>query len=185
LCESHGIEVITLKRTNNGATQPIIARESEETLTKICQAGREAKDQKTYKYREATYEASLQSYLDALKSEGQPLPRRAGQPNKAVIAKACGFHRDVLYSYETVVAMLEEFDTNELNLLNRNALDPVSLLTDYLNNLKQSGSPLPKSRNSRPNKQIIAKACGFHRKVLYTNPSAIAALEAYLSSEKY
>lgn len=184
MCNQLQIPVVVFSRSNNSGNQPIIARESEEFLIKTWKAEREAKAQKSLKSRQNTHEESLLQYLDSLQNEGKPLPRRAGLPNKVAIAKACGFNRELLYSSEALIALVDEHSRNELNLLNRKSLDPLSLLKDYLENLEKTGTPLPRAKNLQASKQAIANACGFHRNVLYNHAEAIAVLDKYASAEK-
>lgn len=114
-CRQHGIPVIALARSNGLGEQPVLLRSSEAPLLEICQAERLLKGntEARYENKQSAYESALRKYFDMLLKKGERLPRRAGQPNKAAIAKACEFSRDVLYSYPTLVALLEEFDRAE------------------------------------------------------------------------
>ena len=56
---------------------------------------------------------ALRLHLEDLEDRGEPLPRRAGQPNRSAIAAACGMHRQVLYQNPDCRRMLEEFDVED------------------------------------------------------------------------
>ncbi len=66
---------------------------------------------------------ALRLYLEGLEDRREPLPRRAGQPNRSAVAAACGMHRQVLYQNPDCRRMLEEFDAEDrarhLSLLER------------------------------------------------------------------
>ncbi len=66
---------------------------------------------------------ALRRYLEGIEERGEPLPRRAGQPNRSVVAAACGMHRQVLYQNPDCRRMLEEYDAQDaarhLSLLER------------------------------------------------------------------
>lgn len=117
--------------------------------------------------------AALRNYLEALKNRQESLPIRAGKPNKKAIARACGFNRDVLYDNADAIALLDRFIAHESM-----PCTPITALQSYLQRLKQSGERLP-LRAGQPNKKSIAKACGFHRNLLYVNPEAISLLNTY------
>lgn len=113
LCRRHDIPVIAIPRAGASAVQPIIARESEKLVRGLWQSEQDAKVQKSVAHRRSAQVGALRAYIEDLKSKNEPLPRRAGKPNKAIIAKACGFPRDVLYDNAQAIKLLETYANNE------------------------------------------------------------------------
>lgn len=111
-CHRHGITVIQVPRSNVGSNQPILPRASEAQLLNIWRTESLAHKSPPCD-RQLTYAEALKTYLESLQREGKPLPRRAGFPNKAAIAKACKFGRDVLYDYPVVIQLLDDFGRAE------------------------------------------------------------------------
>ena len=56
---------------------------------------------------------ALRRHFESIEARGEPLQRRAGQPNRSAIAAACGMHRQVLYQNPDCRRMLEEFDAED------------------------------------------------------------------------
>lgn len=56
---------------------------------------------------------TLRRYLEGLEERGEPLPRRAGEPNRTAIAKACGFDRQVLYQNPAAKALLDAYESED------------------------------------------------------------------------
>jgi len=65
----------------------------------------------------------MRKYLRELWAHEGSLPRDAGEPNKMLIARNCGFSHDVLYAYPSVTALLEEFDRFERRRLPQSQLE--------------------------------------------------------------
>lgn len=59
----------------------------------------------------ARYESALIEYLDDLSQSGQSIPLRGGKPNRAVIARRCGFGRNAFYGHSPVRAILNGYVT--------------------------------------------------------------------------
>lgn len=57
---------------------------------------------------------ALQSYLEGLQQRGEHLPLRFGQPNKAAIAKAGGFDRNLFYTNAEAASLLSSIASNQL-----------------------------------------------------------------------
>lgn len=182
-CQKYGIAVILLHRSNGESDQPILSRSSEMKLRRIWHAAsaerERRKNERKSKDNQSVFENALRTYLEKIRLRGKYLPRHAGSPNKAVIARACGFHRDVLYDYPTVINLLDEFDRDERERLGGDCPDAVGALKAFLKTLRDRGEPLPRCKNLQPNKLAIARACGFYRNVLYTNAKAMALLNSF------
>lgn len=121
--------------------------------------------------------AALKIYLDGLKSRQEPLPIRAGKPNKKAIARECGFSRNVLYDNEEAIVLLDNF-TAQVAI----PCTPIDALQSYLEGLQQRGEHLP-LRSGQPNKVAIAKAGGFDRNLFYTNAEAASLLNTIASNQ--
>lgn len=126
-CRQNGIPVVTLSRSRGLGDQPILLKSLEGRLVELWQkelasrANRKLDNKK--RDCQSAYEATLRKFLENLGETGKQLPRRAGEPNKAVIARACGFSRDVLYSYPTVFGLLDDFDKKERQQVGIDILD--------------------------------------------------------------
>lgn len=92
---------------------PLLRLSAKEGLLAAWEEAHREEDREPAAKPAELYEAAIRAYLVELEAERKMLPRRAGTPNKAVIARACGFHRDVLYSYPNVIALLEAHDQAE------------------------------------------------------------------------
>ena len=117
ICQEKGVKVQEVPRQNcNSPSRLILLAERDLLLEGWIAAQPRRSDAATSRSREA-YELALRNYLRQLTEQGSLLPRRAGSPNKALIARACGFHRDVLYDHQNVVAVLDAHDQLERRLL--------------------------------------------------------------------
>ena len=123
----------------------------------------------------AEHMASLRSYLAAIRDRGESLPMRGGKPNRAAIARACGFSRDTFYDHPNFLAILDRSAV-------RVAVDALDFhrraLASYLEALRAKCLEVP-MRGGRPRLAAIARACGFARNVFYNHPEMLAALEAF------
>jgi hypothetical protein len=180
-CRENGIRVTLLRRAGRSADQPLLHRSSVLSLTQQWESELAGEDHNRKAYRERNYESAMRKYLQELEAQGRRLPRHAGEPNKIEIGKACGFHRNILYSHPSVIALLESFDKAERQRLGKYVLDPLAALEQYLSRMRASGTPLPRGRGNEPSRQAIAKECGFDRKLFYTEPAAAALLRAHMS----
>jgi hypothetical protein len=187
-CQQCRIPVILLARSNGQSGQPILVRTFEPELRRIWRAHSEQRDKRKMKRaskdRQSQYENTLRTYLEGIRKLGKQLVRRAGSPNKVMIARECGFPRDVLYDYPTVIKLLDDFDGDERKRPGGECLNAVGALKAYLTKLRERGEPLPRYKGSQPNKLVIARACGFHRHVLYTNAEAMTLLKNAFDSDR-
>jgi hypothetical protein len=173
LCKSLSINVMLITRTT-AKHSAFIARDRMEALVSALNDSRPEKRQTSIEL--------LTQYLVYLRQTGQPLPRKGAVPNRAAIAYACGFDRNVLYDNKPVIQALQEFDEEDaLRHALRPRIAPFEELRRYLENLRQSDAPLP-CRKGKPNKVAIARAVGFKRDVLYTDPRFDRLIESYLNS---
>lgn len=108
LCDDHGVALIEVSRGVGAPTQPLLKKCDEPALLLAWEKARQESESRTFEQKERTHLEALAGYLNLLKETRQQLPMREGQPNKAAIAKACGFNRAVLYSSERAIKMLRE-----------------------------------------------------------------------------
>lgn len=113
-CRKNGFDTLSVMRSNGGPAMPLLRLSAKEGLLAAWEEAHREEDREPAAKPAELYEAAIRAYLVELEAERKMLPRRAGTPNKAVIARACGFHRDVLYSYPNVIALLTEHDQREL-----------------------------------------------------------------------
>ena len=111
-CDSTGVPVSEIPCENGSAPSRVIPKNLLEMLLNSWKSACASRRTVTPPPREA-HEAAMSRYLNELKARSEQLPRRAGAPNKAVIARACGFHRDVLYDQQNVIDLLEAQDRHE------------------------------------------------------------------------
>jgi hypothetical protein len=109
-CRQKKLPVIAVSRVAHSSPQPILRRADERRLIDDWQSPRRARER--IRLDLGGDENRLRVYLDDLSGKGQPLPRRAGKPNLAVIARACGFDRNVFYRHAAMMRVLEEFAAN-------------------------------------------------------------------------
>jgi len=79
-----------------GLDRSALATDTDAGILLMCFARDDAERFAVSQYRSP--EEALQAYIQELKTGGGHLPCRGGRPNKAAIAKACGFKRDLLSS---------------------------------------------------------------------------------------
>lgn len=173
MCQKHGYAVLELRRPNKGGSQPILPLSLEQAVICTWEKEQLAALMKSRGSRHQAQVESLRAYLERLGDRGERLPQHDGFPNKAAIARACGFNRDVLYDDPEAIAMLGAFAAHE------SSRTPAAAVQSYLRELEQRGEKLP-LRDGKPNKTAIAKACGFHRNVLYSNAQAIDLLNSFV-----
>lgn len=112
-CRENGFSAIELSRGDGAPAQPVLLREEAAAAMFLWEQRQKELSAKTYVARRASQEDKLRSYLDLLDSRGEKLPRRAGQPNKAVIARACGFGRQVFEQAGALSTLLTDFSQRE------------------------------------------------------------------------
>lgn len=105
-CDDHGVALLEVSRGPGAPAQPLLNKCDEPALVLAWETAQRKSESNSFEQRELAHLSALSEYLRQLKEKGELLPRRAGQPNKAVIAKACGFNRAVLYSSERAIEML-------------------------------------------------------------------------------
>jgi hypothetical protein len=130
--------------------------------------------------------SSLHRYIQNLAQNNEPLPRRFGRPNKRAIALACGVTRDFFYTNSDAMRILEKFALQEQELLAAQGYivkPPLARLGDYLEQLRKSGTPLPR-RAGRVNKLAVARNCGINRSVLHDDAKAAKMLATYEKHDK-
>jgi hypothetical protein len=186
LCVAAAIPVLAIPRVHGGAV-PFIQRMNRDTL--IAQSN---KSPARIQSRQVSEESGTQElrtvhmlrrYLASLVDREAPLPRLAGALNRAAIAKACGFDRNVLYLNKHVIEILNAFDAEDRQRHNVKARQkPELAVQKYLEQLRESKMPLPKTAG-KPNKSVIARACGFRREVFYENGELLALLDTFTENE--
>jgi len=178
--ERHGMPVIRLKRGGvSDAEQPIMRRESKAKVEALWAENQAQKDasRRPRVHPESERLAALAAYLVSMKVTGQALPRRAGNLDKSKIARACGFERNEFYVRPKLARLLDDAVLDEQKRVGVASLKPIELLRSYLEERAESGSALPRSWG-RPNRQLIASACGFDRGEFYNTPELVAMLDA-------
>lgn len=160
------------------ADQPFVSREYDNLITGILE---NLKSISTAAEIHPSSVTLIRRYLDGLRSREKLLPRRDGKPNKAEIAKACGFNRKILYLNSEVLGLLDDFDREEKHQDGAKVkADGMTALRNYLNELDKYNLQLPRS-GGKPNKSLIAKTCGVDRNLFYTRPEAISLLNSFNS----
>lgn len=107
-CDDHSWELVEVSRGPGAPPQPLMKKSDEPALLVAWEKARNEAEVYSFEQRECAHLEALVSYLGLLKERREPLPMRAGQPNKAVIARACGFNRAVLYSSASAIKLLSE-----------------------------------------------------------------------------
>jgi hypothetical protein len=182
ICREKELPVVVVSRAHGRPDQPVLLRSAYPQLTEYLQANVRPR-LRSKSQRNADEKCMLRDYLDNVRENDKTLPRRDGKPNKVVIARACGFTRDVLYSNSSAIALLEEFDMQERHQAGSDKAGPLGMLVKYLNTLRDSGGKLPRKRNHRPNILAIANAGNFSRRLFYRDTEAMSHLNAYASAE--
>lgn len=107
-CMNQNIPLELFHRGYGKVDQPFVRREYLDLLNEIITGSK-----RVSRLSSATL---ICRYLDGLRKDGALLPRRAGIPNKAAIAKICGFDRNILYKNEEVMTLLDAFDMEDRQL---------------------------------------------------------------------
>jgi hypothetical protein len=178
--EGRGLQLLTLKRAGHRAKQAVLLRKLEPEVTRLWQ-----EDEKKIADRRSAHicpepqrVAALEAYIKQMRKDGKPLPRRAGQLDKSIIAQACGFSRNEFYVRQGLARLLDEARLEEEKHSQHGSLDPVDVLRAYLNERRKSGSGIPRKANGKLNKRVIALDCGFSRSLFYKDREAVRMIEA-------
>ena len=178
LCRDSGIAVLSMAR-KNGKGVPFILRTDEPKLLEHVGTHPTGKMQQELRARENPgVVQKLRAYLQNLKCSGTELPRRAGRPQLAAIAMACGFDRGVLYKNKEAVALLARWNEVEQRQHSHPVKAGIMDLRSYIEELETSGT-LPRLRGGRINRCQLVRQCGVHRNAIY-NDKAIVELLARL-----
>lgn len=134
LCTNQNIPLEMFNRGYGKAGQPFVKREHRDRLSDALTRSKVAA---TKPQASLNFAVLLVRYLEWLRDSGKPLPRRAGKPNKAAIARGCGFDRDALYSNTEVVALLDAFEIEDRQRNGTNIKNSdLQKLRQYLEELK-------------------------------------------------
>jgi hypothetical protein len=104
---------------------------------------------------------------------------RAGRPHKVKIAQACDMSRGRIYENPEIAKLIHDFDKRKKAKVT--ATQPIELLRRYLDKLKANGESLP-LWGRRPNKLMIANACGFGRQEFHRDPKLRQALSEHFQA---
>ncbi|QSI75361.1 TniQ family protein [Niveibacterium microcysteis] len=177
LCSKAGIPMLLTPRPT-GSEVPFIQRSSLELLLVTATLYPNRKQaQLVASHTRHSVVAILKSYLSELTNRKEPLPVRAGRPNKVAIARTCGFSRNVLYDNNEALELLDNFVAQASM-----PSTPLVALQRYLEELQTRREQLP-LRAGKPNKLAIARACGFNRNVLYVNAEVVSLLNTFSSQQ--
>jgi len=111
LCKSKQIEIVSLKRNSKKSDrghQPIILRAAREELVLARKNELKRARKKQRKDLPSKYENAVRRYFKKLERTSASIPMRNGKLNKVAIAKACGFSRHVLYTYPSVIKLMND-----------------------------------------------------------------------------
>lgn len=171
LSEQSGLTLLRITAGQGGCTA-FVLREQAHRLRELRPALRG-------RLRPSPGEA-LRRYLEDLACSGVRLPRKGSVPNKAKIARACGFDRGLFSTNAEIGDLLRRANHEDgLRFQLTIAESPALRVERYLQRLTASGLPLPR-RGGKLNKLKIAQACGVNRNVLYANPELLRLLDAHV-----
>ena len=174
-CRDDGIEVLNIPR-QNGKAVSFIFRTDEPKLLEHVRTHPTLKMQQELRAQENPgVVPKLRAYLQNLRSSGAELPRRAGRPNLAAIAMACGFDRGVLYKNKEAVALLARWNEVEQRQHSQPVRAGLMDLRSYIEELETSGT-LPRLRGGRINRCRLARECGVHRNAIYNDKTIVELL---------
>jgi hypothetical protein len=91
----------------------------------------------------------------------------------------------VLYEYPSVLELVTEFDEEERQRDANAGPCPLKRLENYLEELRNRGSAIPRSRSGKLNKARIAAECGIDRYLFYEDARALETVERYAVSESF
>jgi hypothetical protein len=178
--EGRGLQTLCLKRTSGRAEQAILLRKLQPEVSRLwLEEKKRLTDARPRQVcPEAERMSALMAYIDRMKKDGMPLPRRAGHLDKSAIAQACGFSRNEFYVRPELARLLEAACLEEKKRARYGSLDSVDVLRAYLLERRESGLDIPRKANGRPNKLVIAQDCGVPRNVFYKDEKAARMIEA-------
>ncbi len=113
LCVQRDIPLLLIPRAT-GINVPFIERRYQELLL-VAEAEQPSRSQIQASKARTEHPAvvALRNYLTGIQERGDRLSRYGGQPNKAAIAHACGFSRDMFYDNAEVIALLAAYTIQE------------------------------------------------------------------------
>jgi len=120
--------LITSRGTNNGSS--------------LCGRGRRDRARQNVWMPCPRARSVCVNILISCSREGQRLPRRAGRPKIAEIARACAMNRNALYVNPPVAKILKEFDERER--AGSPCEDVMGVLRTYLKQLQETNCQLPR-----------------------------------------
>lgn len=175
LCTESGIAVLSIAR-KNGKGVPFIFRTDEPKLLEYVGTHPTGKMQQELRARENPgVVPKLRAYLHSLDCSGAELPRRAGRPKIAAIAKACGFDRNVLYNNKEAIALLGEWNQLDQQRHRQPVRAGFMDLRRYIEELKVNET-LPRLRSGRINRCQLVRQCGVHRNAIYKDKTIVELL---------
>jgi hypothetical protein len=175
LCRDSGIAVLSIAR-KNGKGVPFIFRADASKLLEYAGTHPTGKMQQELRARENPgVVRKLRAYLQSLECSGTELPRRAGRPKIAAIAKACGFDRNVLYDNKEAITLLGRWNEVDQQLHSQPVRVGLMDLRRYIEELKMNGT-LPRLRSGRINRCRLARQCGVHRNAIYKDKTIVELL---------
>ncbi|MFM0721163.1 TniQ family protein [Paraburkholderia strydomiana] len=180
ICRHARIKVLEIAHYENGKS-PFINRRDTQRLHEAFNDNSRARSAGTPKETKPNPVDQLRAYLQNLADNDQPLPWRAGLPNKIAVARACGFDRDVFYSNPEAIGLFRAFVRKERDrriAAGDFADGPMARLRSYLERLKQNGESLP-TCCGRPNRSVIAGNAGVDRDLFYRSGEATRMLETF------
>lgn len=131
-CDEREIKLVELSRGPGAPAQHLLQKFDESAVCRAWHELRQVKRGQLLESRQRKQLDAVTKYLDTLREQGTPLPRRAGKPNKAVIARACGIGRDVFYTLTRAVELLDAYALEESN----SRVDPLQSLDSVEEDLK-------------------------------------------------
>ncbi len=173
LSEESGLTLLRFPAGRGGCTA-FVPREQALRLRELRPAPRE-------RQRPSPVEA-LRQYLEDRARSGVRLPRKGSVPNKAEIARACGFDRGLFSKDAEIGRLLQRANHDDGLRFQLSITESPSLRVEqYLQRLTASGLPVPR-RGGKLNKLQIAQACGVNRNVLNANPELLQMLDAHIDA---
>lgn len=112
-CRENGFDMVEIPQPKTTSAMWILPLALKDRLIETWDLARQAQQRGATLSAPELYEEKMRTYLTRLQEDQELLPRRAGAPNKVVIARACGFQRDVLYRHKNVIALLDKHEQRE------------------------------------------------------------------------
>ena len=172
LCKMAQIKVLRLSRIKDRSKLSIISRNDEFRLTEKFEHEQRAKELRAFRQIEEPKTSRLSAYFERLELAGEKLPRRAGEPAKAIIARACGFGRDAFLRNNDLVKMLNTWDRKERAHSKEAGLNKEQRMRNYILSIKKRGLEIPRW-SGKPNLTALASASGVSRDIFYECPKLL------------